>query len=77
MFDLFMAPSSQELEPPSNPGRFRDLLRVLACRPLRAGRIAWWWPWVAFGGPMRRQYRPRPARGPRGRQMCLPCLQIP
>ena len=23
LFDLFMAPSSQELEPPQNPGRFR------------------------------------------------------
>jgi hypothetical protein len=22
LFDLFMAPSSQELEPPPNPGRF-------------------------------------------------------
>ncbi|MEK8048396.1 hypothetical protein, partial [Ideonella margarita] len=24
LFDLFMAPSSQELEPPENPGRFTD-----------------------------------------------------
>ena len=26
LFDLFMAPSSQELEPPQNPGRFTSEL---------------------------------------------------
>ncbi|MEK8048534.1 hypothetical protein AACH00_19445, partial [Ideonella sp. LYT19W] len=28
LFDLFMAPSSQELEPPENPGRFKEALHV-------------------------------------------------
>ena len=34
LFDLFMAPSSQELEPPQNPGRFSALLAVFAGRGL-------------------------------------------
>jgi hypothetical protein len=30
LFDLFMAPFSQELEPPQNPGRFTDA-RIFGC----------------------------------------------
>ena len=28
-FDLFIAPSSQDMEPPTNPGRFRHLVKVV------------------------------------------------
>jgi uncharacterized protein (TIGR02118 family) len=31
---LVMAPSSQELEPPANPGRFKELKKVEVARPM-------------------------------------------
>ena len=32
LFDLFMAPFSQRLEPPQNPGRFKKTCRRVFCR---------------------------------------------